>query len=243
MRSRLSAFRSTIDRATITRYVKLSLSLSVSIATGKQITTAREISVHGTRRTPILATTYLSACHRFVITVDTVFSIPAAHTCRCSHEWWHNVRDRYRPAHTSMPANFDTDSRRDNIEISDLTELSWWKIETRIRPSISSIERAAKREKLFFTSSILEAWKVSRRFYRESEVTRFSGGALVWYRGGISSLSLFLSLDEALVPRSRRWYRTAIRMNTEESISVQIGVTDTEARFTIQIRIGGPLKS
>lgn len=29
MRSRLSAFRSTIDRATITRYVKLSLSLCV----------------------------------------------------------------------------------------------------------------------------------------------------------------------------------------------------------------------
>lgn len=36
---------------------------------------------------------------------------------------------------------------------------------------------------------------------------------------------------------------TPVRMNTEESITVQIGVTDTEPRFTIQIRIGGPLKS
>lgn len=72
-----------LDRSTSYYYVKLSPSLSA--ATGKQITTAREISVHGTRQSPILATTYLSACHRFVITVDTVFSIPAAaNTCRCS---------------------------------------------------------------------------------------------------------------------------------------------------------------
>lgn len=72
-----------LDRSTSYYYVKLSPSLSAG--TGKQITTAREISVHGTRQSPILATTYLSACHRFVITVDTVFSIPAAaNTCRCS---------------------------------------------------------------------------------------------------------------------------------------------------------------
>lgn len=72
-----------LDRSTSYYYVKLSPSLSTG--TGKQITTAREISVHGTRQSPILATTYLSACHRFVITVDTVFSIPAAaNTCRCS---------------------------------------------------------------------------------------------------------------------------------------------------------------
>lgn len=72
-----------LNRSTSYYYVKLSPSLSAG--TGKQITTAREISVHGTRQSPILATTYLSACHRFVITVDTVFSIPAAaNTCRCS---------------------------------------------------------------------------------------------------------------------------------------------------------------
>lgn len=73
-----------LDRSTSYYYVKLSSSLSTG--TGKQITTAREISVHGTRQSPILATTYLSACHRFVITVDTVFSIPAAANtkCRCS---------------------------------------------------------------------------------------------------------------------------------------------------------------
>lgn len=41
-----------------------------------------------------------------------------------------------------------------------------------------------------------------------------------------------------------RFYdRGTVGMNTEESITVQIGVTDTEPRFTIQIRIGGPLKS
>lgn len=94
-----------LDRSTSYYYVKLSPCLSAG--TGKQITTAREISVHGTRQSPILATTYLSACHRFVITVDTVFSIPAAaNTCRCS---------RAIPIGRSTPA----DSRDRRRETSD----------------------------------------------------------------------------------------------------------------------------
>lgn len=49
-----------------------------------------------------------------------------------------------------MPANFDTDSRRDNIEISDLTELSDEKSKPEFaRPFLRSNER--QREKNYFS--------------------------------------------------------------------------------------------